>query len=65
MTERESWILDNLENNPGLTVEQNAAMIEPGLESATEDFKKTVYAEVKGRWRRSVLRTGRVSGRRS
>src|SRR5208337_2982609 len=24
------------------------AMIEPGLESATEDFKKTVHAEVKG-----------------
>ncbi len=48
VTERESWILDNLDKNPGLTVEQNAAMIEPGLESATEDFKKTVYAEVKG-----------------
>ena len=47
VTERESWILDNLENHPGLTVEQNAALIEPGLESATEDFKKTVYAEVK------------------
>jgi isocitrate dehydrogenase len=48
VTERESWILDNLEKNPALTVEQNAAMIEPGLEQATEDFKKTVYAEVKG-----------------
>src|SRR6201993_3387913 len=48
VTERESWILDNLDKNPGLTVEQNAAMIEPGLESATEDFKKSVYAEVKG-----------------
>ena len=48
VTERESWILDNLEKNPGLTVEQNAAMIEPGLEQATEEFKKSVYAEVKG-----------------
>ena len=47
VTERESWILDNLDKNPALTVEQNAAMIEPGLEQATEDFKKTVYAEVK------------------
>src|SRR5579859_3989512 len=48
VTERESWILDNLEKNPGLTVEKNAAMIEPGLEQGTEEFKKTIYAEVKG-----------------
>ena len=48
VTERESWILDNLEKNPGLTIEQNAAMIEPGLEQATEEFKKAIYAEVKG-----------------
>src|ERR1700688_3660375 len=47
VTERESWILDNLEKNPGLTVEKNAAMIEPGLERGTEEFKKAIYAEVK------------------
>src|SRR5271167_2288815 len=46
VTERESWMLDNLEKNPALTVQQNAAMIEPGLQSATEEFKKTLYAEV-------------------
>ena len=48
VTERESWILDNLEKNPGLTVEQNAAMIEPGLEQATEEFKKTVLRGSEG-----------------
>jgi len=32
VTERESWILDNLDKNAALTVEQNAALIEPGLE---------------------------------
>src|ERR1700736_440185 len=32
VTERESWILDNLDKNSGLSVEQNAALIEPGLE---------------------------------
>jgi isocitrate dehydrogenase len=47
VTERESWILDNLEKNPKLTVEQNAEMIEPGLEQATDAFKKTIYDEVK------------------
>src|SRR5258708_2372204 len=41
VTERESWVVDNLDKNPALTVEQNAAMIEPGLEQATEAFKKT------------------------
>jgi isocitrate dehydrogenase len=47
ITERESWIVDNKDKNPNLTVEQNAAMVEPGLEFATEDFRKQVYAEVK------------------
>ncbi len=73
ITERESWILDNLDKNPSLTVEQNAAMIEPGLESATEDFKKTVYAEVKevldsigathgkGQWKKKLMINDRIA----
>jgi isocitrate dehydrogenase len=48
VTERESWIVDNKDKNPNLTAEQNAAMIEPGLEQATEAFRKEVAAEVKG-----------------
>ena len=48
VTERESWILDNKDKNPNLTVEQNAAMVEPGLEFAPESFRKELYAEVKG-----------------
>jgi isocitrate dehydrogenase len=48
VTERESWILDNADKNTGVSVEQNAALIEPGLERATEDFKRGVYTEVKG-----------------
>ncbi|HEY2458138.1 MAG TPA: NADP-dependent isocitrate dehydrogenase [Candidatus Acidoferrum sp.] len=73
VTERESWILDNLDKNPGLTVEQNAAMIEPGLEQATEDFKKTIYAEVKrtldaigathgkGQWKQKLMVNDRIA----
>jgi isocitrate dehydrogenase len=30
-----------------LSVEQNAALIEPGLEQATDAFMKSIYAEVK------------------
>ena len=47
VTERESWILDNKDKNPNMTVEQNAAAIEPGMEFASEEFRKSVYAEVK------------------
>ena len=48
VTERESWILGNVEANPGLTVEQNAAMIEPGLEFGNDEFRQGLYAEIKG-----------------
>src|SRR5205823_9475318 len=48
VTERESWILDNKDKNSNLSVEDNAAMIEPGLEFAPEKFKQEVYAEVRG-----------------
>ncbi len=48
VTERESWILDNKDKNPNLTVEQNAVLIEPGLEYATQDFRDVLYKEVKG-----------------
>ena len=40
VTERESWILDNKDKNPNLTVEENAALIEPGLEFAPPEFRE-------------------------
>ena len=48
ITERESWILDNQDKNPNLSVEANAAVIEPGLEFAPENFRQELYAEVRG-----------------
>ena len=48
VTERESWILDNKDKNPALTAEQNAALIEPGLEFASDDFRKAIAAEIQG-----------------
>src|SRR6202050_5177485 len=38
VTERESWIIGNKDKSPNLTIEENAAMFEPGLEQATEAF---------------------------
>src|SRR5256885_11256446 len=45
--ERESWIVDNKDKNPSLTAEQNANLLEPGLEFATEEFRQAIYKEVK------------------
>jgi isocitrate dehydrogenase len=73
VTERESWILGNLESNPGLTVEQNAALVEPGLEFAPQSFRDEVYAEVKsvidsigkshgnGAWKSKILVNDRIA----
>jgi isocitrate dehydrogenase len=73
VTERESWILDNLDKNPNLSVEQNAAMIEPGLAQGTEKLRQEVYAEVKkvldaigathgkGQWKQKIMVNDRIA----
>jgi isocitrate dehydrogenase len=73
ITERESWIIDNLDKNPQLSVEQNAAMIYPGLDQATDAFKKTVYDEVnatlgaiykthgQGQWKQKLMINDRIA----
>jgi isocitrate dehydrogenase len=48
VTETESWILGNLEANPKLTVEENAALIEPGLSFGSDAFRAELYRSVKG-----------------
>ena len=73
VTERESWILDNKDKNPNLGVEQHAELVEPGLEFASEDFRKSVYAEVKsvldaiykthgnGAWKKKLMVNDRIA----
>src|SRR5262249_11523686 len=36
VTERETWILDNLDKNANLTAEENARMIEPGFDQMSD-----------------------------
>ena len=48
ITERESWILGNLENDPQLSIQANARMIEPGYDSLTPERKASIDAEVHG-----------------
>ncbi|MFZ0704375.1 MAG: NADP-dependent isocitrate dehydrogenase [Candidatus Korobacteraceae bacterium] len=47
VTERESWIIDNLDRRPGLSIEENARMVEPGLEFAPKEFREQLHKEVK------------------
>ena len=73
VTERESWILGNKDAKPAMTVEQNAALIEPGLEFGSEAFRTELYAEVKhvldsigtthggGKWKQKVLINDRIA----
>ena len=73
VTERESWILNNKDSNPDLSIEANAALVEPGLEMAPEAFKQKVYQEVKecldslyathgrGQWKNKILVNDRIA----
>jgi isocitrate dehydrogenase len=47
VTERESWILGNAEAKPGMSVEENARMIEPGYDMAPPEAQADIQAEVK------------------
>ncbi|HSM87181.1 MAG TPA: isocitrate/isopropylmalate family dehydrogenase, partial [Candidatus Limnocylindrales bacterium] len=73
VTERESWILGNVESNPGISIEDNAALIEPGMEFAPQSFRDEVIAEVKsvldsigkshgnGAWKNKILVNDRIA----
>jgi isocitrate dehydrogenase len=73
VTERESWILDNKDKNPNITIEQNANLVEPGLEFAAPDFRQTIYNEVKacldsiykthgnGQWKKKLMVNDRIA----
>jgi len=46
VTERESWIIDNHDRHPGLTVEANARMVDPGFDMMSSDQKEDIRTEV-------------------
>ena len=73
VTERESWILGNKDANPALTIEQNAALIEPGLDMGSPSFRESIYEEIKsvldslgrthgnGAWKSKLLINDRIA----
>jgi isocitrate dehydrogenase len=73
VTERESWIIDNKDKNPSLTVAQNAELVEPGMEFAPPAFRQAVEQEVKevldriysthgnGQWKKKIMINDRIA----
>ena len=73
VTERESWILSNKENNPELTIEENARLIEPGYDALTSDKQSKICQEVEsvlntiweshgdGKWKEKVMVNDRIA----
>jgi isocitrate dehydrogenase len=66
VTERETWILGNKESAPGLTVEENARMIDPGYDMMSPDQQNAIQREVEdalklwdthgdGKWKKLLL----------
>jgi isocitrate dehydrogenase len=73
VTERESWILGGKDKNPGATIEELAAELEPGIEMAPPDFKQQIADEVRtcldsiggshgqGQWKQKILINDRIA----
>jgi len=73
VTERESWIVDNKDKNPNVTVAQNAELVEPGMEFAPPAFRQSVEKEVqqvldsiyathgKGAWKKKIMINDRIA----
>jgi len=66
VTERESWILGNIEHKPDISIEKNAMLIEPGYHMMTDEQKAGIRKEVEkglkllpthgnGQWKNKLL----------
>jgi isocitrate dehydrogenase len=66
VTERETWILGNKESKPGLSVEENAKLVDPGYDMMSPDQQNTIKGEVEealklwdthgdGKWKSKLL----------
>ena len=47
ITERESWILDNIQKSPEISIEDNARLIEPGFDKLTSNKRAFICEEIK------------------
>ncbi|NEO84841.1 MAG: NADP-dependent isocitrate dehydrogenase [Spirulina sp. SIO3F2] len=73
VTERESWILSNQDENPDLSVEDNARKIDPGYDALTPEKQAKICEEVKavldaigsthgnGQWKDKIMVNDRIA----
>jgi isocitrate dehydrogenase len=73
VTERETWILDNLDKNAGLSAQDNAKMIEPGYDQMSEKQRAEIVQEINntvaaigathgnGEWKAKLLIKDRIA----
>ncbi len=73
VTERETWILDNLDKNGDLSAEDNAKMIEPGFDQMSEKQRAEIVQEINdtlasigathggGEWKSKLLIKDRIA----
>ncbi|MGB0564579.1 MAG: NADP-dependent isocitrate dehydrogenase [Spirulinaceae cyanobacterium] len=73
VTERESWILSNQDENPDLSVEDNARKIDPGYDALTPEKQQAICDEVKavlaaigpshgnGQWQEKIMVNDRIA----
>lgn len=73
VTEQESWILDNKDRKPDLSIEDNARMIEPGYDALTAEKKEKIQKEVQkvldailethghGQWKDKIMVNDRIA----
>lgn len=66
ITQRESWILANKDDHPGMSIEENARKVEPGYDLMTSSQKEDVKREIEealnlmpthggGKWKEMLL----------
>jgi isocitrate dehydrogenase len=73
VTERESWILSNKEQNPDISIEENARQIDPGFNTMTPEKQAQICKEVQSvldaiwashgdsKWKEKVMVNDRIA----
>lgn len=73
VTERESWILSNKEENPNISSEENARKIDPGYDALTPEKQAEICQEVEnvlvaiwnshgdGKWKEKIMVNDRIA----
>ena len=73
ITERESWILGNKEDNPEISNEDNARKVEPGYDGLTPEKRQEIVQEVaqvleaiwethgNGKWKEKIMVNDRIA----